>query len=431
MEQEQINGLGTLCVQAGYAPKNGEARVLPIYQSTTFRFDSCENAAALFDLSAEGHMYSRISNPTVDCVEQKIAALEGGVGALLTSSGQAAVLIAVMNITAVGQNILCLSNVYGGTINLLSVTLKRFGIETRFITPSMTDAQIESRIDENTRLLYGETLANPSLRVLDIFRFAALAHRAGLPLFVDNTFPTPILCRPFQFGADVVIHSATKYMDGHAVVLAGAIVDGGSFDWAADGRYPELTTPDPSYHGVCYTERFGREAFIRKARVQLLRDLGCTLSPLSAFLLDLGLTTLQLRMERHCKNALLLAKHLQSSPYVRYVNYPALETDSQHELAKRYLPDGASGVISFGVKGGREAAQRFLNSLKLIAIVVHVADARSSALHPASTTHRQLSDEQLKAADTPPDLIRLSVGIEDADDLLKDLDAALAASQQA
>ena len=415
----------TMCVQEGYQPKNGEPRVLPIYQSTTYKYDSSEHLGKLFDLKVEGHMYSRISNPTVDCVEKKIAALEGGVGAMCTSSGQAATLLAVLNIVGAGQNFLASSTIYGGTINLFAVTLKKLGIEVRFFTQEMSDAQVEALIDGNTRLIFGETIANPALTVFDIERFANLAHKHGLPLYIDNTFATPVLCRPFDFGADVVVHSTSKYMDGHAVVLGGAIVDSGKFDWAASGKFAELTEPDESYHGVVYSEQFGSAAFITKARVQLMRDYGATMQPQAAFLLNLGLETLVLRVERHCSNALVIAKFLESHENVSWVNYPKLASSRGYVLAEKYLPNGASGVISFGVKGGREAAMKFMDSLKLAAIVVHVADARTSALHPASTTHRQLTDEQLAAAGIGPDLIRMSVGIENVEDLIADIDQAL------
>ena len=417
--------LDTLCVQAGWSPKNGEPRVLPIYQSTTYKFTSADNLGELFDLKAEGHMYSRISNPTVAAVEEKITALEGGSGALCTSSGQAAALVAVLNITGAGQNIVCASAVYGGTINLFAVTLKKLGIETRFVDQKMTDAEIASHIDENTRLVFGETIANPALEVFDIERFAAIAHAHGVPLVVDNTFATPILCRPFEFGADIITHSTTKYMDGHASVVGGVVVDGGTFDWKASGKFPELCTPDESYHGVVYTDSFGGAAYITKARVQLMRDLGVTPQPLAAFILNLGLESLPLRIAKHSANAKLIANKLEKDPHVAWVNYPGLESSDQRERAEKYLPDGASGVISFGVKGGRAAAMKFLDSLELAAIVVHVADARTSALHPASTTHRQLDDAQLKACGIGPELVRLSVGIENPEDIWDDIEQAL------
>ncbi len=419
--------LDTLCVQGGYKPENGEARTLPIYQSTTYKYDSAEHLGDLFDLKADGHMYSRISNPTLACVEAKIAEMEGGVGAMLVSSGQAANLTAVLNITSAGQNIISLASIYGGTVNLFAVTLKKMGIDVRFATPDMTDEEIEAMMDGNTRMIFGETVANPALVVFDIERYAKLAHKHQMPLVVDNTFATPILCRPFEFGCDIVTHSTTKYMDGHATVVGGCIVDSGKFDWNVGGRYPELTTPDDSYHGVVYTESFGSAAYVTKARVQMLRDMGNTMSPMAAFLLNLGLETLALRMERHCSNALAVAKFLESHECVDWVDYPLLEGNAQYDLAQKYLPKGACGVVSVGIKGGREAACKFLNNLKLMNIVVHVADARSCALHPASTTHRQLTDEQLTACGVKPEQVRLSIGIENIEDILADLDQALRA----
>ena len=370
-------------------------------------------------------MYTRISNPTVAAVEAKIADLEGGAGAMLTSSGQAATFLAVFNICSAGQNFISCNNIYGGSINLFSVTLKRMGIEVRYVRDDMTDEEIDALFDENTRLVFGETIANPALSVLDISRFAALAHRHGVPLVVDNTFATPCLCRPFEHGADIVTHSTSKYMDGHANVLGGVIVDGGAFDWAASGKFPELTEPDESYHGVVYTESFGKAAYITKARVQLLRDFGATPMPLGAYLLNLGLETLHLRIRRHSENALAVARFLQGHEKVLWVNYPGLEGGKYHEIAQTYLPDGASGVVSFGVKGGRAAAMHLMNSLKLARIVTHVADARTSVLHPASTTHRQLTDAQLAEAGIGPEFIRFSVGIEDVRDILADLGQAL------
>ena len=418
--------INTKCVQSGWEPKNGEPRVLPIYQSTTYKYDDSDYLGDLFDLKADGHMYSRISNPTAACVEKKIAELEGGVGAMLCSSGQMANMLAVLNITSVGQNIISMSTIYGGTTNLFAVTLKKIGIDVRFATPDMSDEEIEGLFDENTRLFFGETIANPALVVFDIERYAALAHKHGVPLVVDNTFATPVLCRPFEWGADIVTHSTTKYMDGHATVVGGCIVDGGKFDWRAGGKYPELTEPDESYHGVRYTENFGVEnAYITKARVQLMRDFGVPLQPITCFILNLGLETLHLRMQRHSENALKVAKFLESSDKVSFVSYPMLESNPQHALAKKYFPDGASGVISFGVKGGREAAMKFMNSLKLASIVVHVADARTSVLHPASTTHRQLTDEQIINCGITPDQVRMSVGIEDAEDIVADIKQAL------
>lgn len=414
----------TQCVQGCYEPENGEPRVLPIYQSTTYKYDSAEHLGNLFDLKVSGHMYSRISNPTVDLVEKKIAMLEGGVGAALVSSGQSANLLAILNITSAGQNFVSLSSIYGGTINLFAVTLKKMGIEVRFATPDMTDDELDSLFDENTRLLFGETIANPALTVLDFDKYSALAHRHDVPFIVDNTFATPILCRPFELGADIVCHSTTKYMDGHAQVVGGAIVDGGKFNWN-NGKYPEICEPDESYHGVIYSEAFGDAAYVSKIRFQLIRDLGVALAPLQAFLLNTGLETLHLRMERHCENALRVAQFLESNEMITWVNYPKLKSSPDFELAEKYLPKGACGVISFGIKGGREAAVKFMDSLKLAAIVVHVADARTSVLHPASTTHRQLTDEQLADAGIGADLVRMSVGIENADDIINDIKQAL------
>ena len=419
--------LDTICVQGGYKPGNSEPRTLPIYQSTTYKYDSADHLGDLFDLKADGHMYSRISNPTLACVEDKIAEMEGGVGAMLVSSGQAANLTAVLNITSAGQNIISLASIYGGTVNLFAVTLKKMGIEVRFATPDMTDAEIEAMMDENTRMIFGETVANPALVVFDIERYAKLAHKHDMPLVVDNTFATPVLCRPFEYGCDIVTHSTTKYMDGHATVVGGCIVDSGKFDWNVGGRYPELTTPDDSYHGVVYTESFGPAAYVTKARVQMLRDMGNTMSPMAAFLLNLGLETLALRMERHCANALAVAEFLQNHECVDWVDYPLLPGNSQYDLAKKYLSKGACGVISVGIKGGRAAATKFLDNLKLLNIVVHVADARSCALHPASTTHRQLTEEQLHACGVKPEQVRLSIGIENIEDILADLDQALRA----
>ena len=414
----------TKCVQAGYQPENGQPRILPIYQSTTYKYDSAEHLGKLFDLTAPGHMYTRISNPTVEMVEEKIAALEGGVGAMLTSSGQAANLLAVLNIASAGDNIVCSSAIYGGTINLFAFTLKRLGIETRFFTPEATDEEISALIDGRTRLVFGETVANPALIVCDIERLARIAHAHSVPLVIDNTFPTPVLCRPIEFGCDIVTHSTTKYMDGHASVVGGCIVDSGKFDWEKAGKYPELTEPDESYHGVVYTKSFGRAAYINKARAQLMRDFGCTPQPIAAFILNLGLESLAVRMERHCENAQAVAEYLEKHSKVSWVNFPGLASSPQHALAQKYLPNGVCGVISFGVKGGREAAMKFMDSLRLAQIVVHVADARTSVLHPASTTHRQLTDEQLVDAGISADLVRLSVGIENIEDILEDLEQA-------
>lgn len=416
--------LETKCAQSGYTPKNGEPRVLPIYQSTTYKYDSADHLGDLFDLKAQGHMYSRISNPTLECVETKIADLEGGVASVLTTSGQMANLLAILNITSAGQNFVSLSSIYGGTVNLFAVTLKRMGIEVRFVTPEMTDDEIDALFDENTRLVFGETIANPALNVLDIERYANIAHKHNVPLLVDNTFATPILCRPFEFGADIVIHSTTKYMDGHATVVGGVVVDSGRFNWD-NGKFPELTEPDESYHGVMYTQQFGNAAYATKLRVQLVRDFGVAPSAINAFLLNMGLETLHLRMERHCENALKIAEFLESNDKISWVNYPKLESNKYYSLAEKYLPNGACGVISFGIKGGREAAVKFMDSLKLAAIVVHVADLRTCVLHPASTTHRQLTDEQLLGAGISSDLIRMSVGIENADDIIEDIKQAL------
>lgn len=414
----------TSCVQAGYTPKNGEARVLPIYQSTTFKYDNCDYMGKLFDLEAEGYFYTRLANPTVGAVENKIAELEGGVGAMMTSSGQAATLIAVMTMCSEGDHIVCSAKVYGGTFNLLGVTLKRFGIDVTFVDPDADEKTISNAFTEKTKVLMGETIANPALNVLDIEKFAKIAHEHNVPLIVDNTFATPILCRPFEFGADIVVHSTSKYMDGHAVSLGGVIVDSGNFDWT-NGKFPEFTTPDESYHGVVYTEKFGKLAYITKARAQLMRDLGSAPSPQNAFLLNLGLETLHLRMPAHSQNALKIAKFLEADERVAWVNYPGLESSPYNNLVKKYLPNGASGVISFGVKGGREKAISTMDNMKIAAIVTHVADARTCALHPASTTHRQMSEAQLKEGGIGSDLIRLSVGIENPDDIIADLDQAL------
>jgi O-acetylhomoserine aminocarboxypropyltransferase/cysteine synthase len=416
----------TKCIQSGYHPGNAEPRTLPIYQSTTYKYDNADTLGQLFDLKAEGHMYSRISNPTLAAVEEKLADLEGGVGAMLVSSGQSANLLAVFNICSAGQNLVAMNNVYGGTINLLSVTMARMGIEVRYANDRMTDEQVEALFDENTRLFFGETINNPALTVFDISRYAAIAHRHGVPLVVDNTFATPLLCRPFEFGADIVTHSTSKYMDGHANVLGGVVIDSGKFDWEASGKFPELTTPDESYHGVVYTKQFGRAAYVTKARVQLLRDFGCTMAPIAAYLLNLGLESMPLRVRKHSENALQVARFLETQPQVLWVNYPKLESSPSHALAEKYLPLGASGVVSFGVKGGREAAMKLMNSLRLAQIVVHVADARTCVLHPASTTHRQLTDQQLKDCGIGPEFIRFSVGIEDVSDIIADLQQALA-----
>lgn len=378
----------------------------------------------MFDLEEEGFFYSRIGNPTVDCVEKKIAALEGGVGAMCTSSGQAASLIAILNICSAGDHLISSSAVYGGTANLFAVTLKKLGVEVTFVNPDDSEVELQKAFKENTKLVFAETLANPALVVIDIEKFAILAHKNGVPLIIDNTFATPINCRPFEFGADIVVHSTSKYMDGHAVALGGVIVDSGNFNWD-NGKFPGLSTPDDSYHGMIYTQGCGRSAYIVKARVQLMRDLGATPSPNNAFLLNLGLETLHLRMERHCSNAMAVAKWLEANDKVAWVNYPGLENNKYYTLAQKYMPNGTCGVISFGVKGGREAAVKLMDNLKLAAIVVHVADARTSVLHPASTTHRQLSDDQLIICGVAPDLIRISIGIEYVDDIIADLEQAL------
>ena len=416
----------TQALHAGYEPKNGEPSALPIYQSTTYRYDSTDHVGQLFDLTADGHMYSRISNPTVAAVEAKIAAMEGGVGALCTTSGQAANLIAVLNICSAGDSLLSAPTIYGGTINLFSVTLKRFGIETIFVDPEASEEEIAAKIKPNTKLVFGETIANPAICVFDIEKFANAAHRHGIPLVVDNTFATPALCRPFEFGADIVTHSTTKYMDGHALQVGGVIVDSGKFDWT-NGNYPEFTEPDESYHGVVYSKNFGNAAYITKARVQLMRDFGCYPSATAAFYLNLGLETLPIRMERYCRNAETVADFLASNDKVEFINYPTLKGDKYYDLAQKYLPNGCSGVIAFGIKGGRAAAVRFMDSLKLASNEVHVADIRTCVLHPASATHRQLTDEQLVAAGISPGLVRLSVGLENVEDILDDLKQALAA----
>ncbi len=416
--------INTTCIQGGYQPKNGEPRVLPIFQSTTYKYDSSEHVGKLFDLQEDGFFYTRLANPTVDCVEQKIAQLEGGVGALCTSSGQAAVTLTILNICGEGDHVISSSAIYGGTLNLFTVTLKRLGIEVELVSPDITEAALSGLIRTNTKCIFAETLANPALAVVDIAMLAQVAHNNQIPLIIDNTFATPINCRPFDFGADIVVHSTSKYMDGHAVALGGVIVDSGNFDWTSD-KFPSFNEPDESYHGIIYTKAMGRSAFIQKARVQLMRDLGMTPAPNNAFLLNLGLETLHLRMERHCENALKVAEFLEANEQVAWVNYPGLKSSPYYELAKKYMPHGTSGVISFGLKGGRAAATKFMDSLKLASIVVHVADARTSVLHPASTTHRQLSDEQLEECGVRADMIRMSIGLEYIDDILEDIKQAL------
>ncbi len=417
----------TLCVQGGWTPKNGEPRVLPIYQSTTFKYDTSEQMARLFDLKDSGYFYTRLQNPTNDAVAAKIAALEGGVAAMLTSSGQAANFYAVFNICEAGDHFVCSSTIYGGTFNLFGVTMKKLGIECTFVDADAPDEEIEKAFRPNTKCLFGETISNPSINVLDIEKFARIAHKHGVPLIVDNTFATPINCRPFEWGADIVTHSTTKYMDGHATCVGGAIVDSGNFDWDAHAdKFPGLTRPDESYHGLTYTKSFGKMAYITKATAQLMRDLGSIQSPENAFLLNLGLETLHLRVPRHCENAQRVAEWLEANPKVKWVNYCGLRSSKYYELAKKYMPNGSCGVIAFGLKGSREEAIRFMDALKLACIVTHVADARTCVLHPASHTHRQLTDEQLIEAGVAPDLIRLSVGIENVTDIIADLEQALA-----
>lgn len=416
----------TLCVQAGWTPKNGESRVLPIYQSTTFKYDDSTEMAKLFDMEAEGYFYSRLQNPTVDAVAKKIAALEGGIGAVLTSSGQSATFYALFNICEAGDHLVSSSTIYGGSFNLFGVTFKKLGIDVTFIDPSSSEEEIEKAFRPNTKAMFGETLSNPGVDVLDIEKFAKIAHKHGVPLIVDNTFATPINCRPFEWGADIVTHSTTKYMDGHAVSLGGAIVDSGNFDWETyHDKYKGLTETDESYHGLVYTQHFGKNAYIQKITLQLMRDLGAIQSPQNAFLLNLGLETLHLRVPRHCENAQRIAEYLEANDKVAWVKYSGLKNDKNHALAQKYLPNGSCGVIAFGLKGSREDAVEFMDKLKLIAIVTHVADARSCVLHPASHTHRQLSDEQLIEAGVAPDLIRLSVGIENVNDLIADIEQAL------
>lgn len=415
------------CLHAGYTPKNAGPRVMPIVQSTTFRFDSTKAIADLFDLKTSDYFYTRLGNPTCGHVEEKIAALEGGVGAMLTSSGQAATLTAVLTIAKAGDHILCSSTVYGGTFNLMAVTFKRMGIDVTFFEQSESDEEIEAKIQENTKAVFGETIANPALTIFDIERLAKLAHKHHLPLIVDNTFATPCLCKPFEFGADIVVHSTTKYLDGHAVQVGGCVVDSGNFDWASSGRFPEFTTPDDSYHGLVYTKAFGKAAFIVKARVQIMRDLGCCQTAQGAFYLNLGIETLPLRIVKHSQNALAVAKHLESHPKIEKVIYPGLESNPDYKLGQKYLKDGlCSGVLSLVIKGGREAGAKFIDSVVMSSPEVHVADIRTCLLHPATSTHRQLSDAQLIECGITPGLVRLSVGLEDLEDIIADLDAALA-----
>lgn len=421
------NNLGTLCVQAGYEPKNGEPRVVPIVQSTTFKYDSSQQMANLFDLKEAGYFYTRLANPTNDAVANKITALEGGVAGILTSSGQAANFYALLNILKAGDHIVASSAIYGGTYNLIANTMKKLGIEATFVEPDVSPEELNKAFKENTKVVFGETLSNPSLKVLDIETFAKAAHDHGVPLIVDNTFPTPIFLRPIEWGADIVTHSTTKYMNGFANSVGGVVVDSGNFDWSKHkDKYPGLTEPDETYHGVVFTETFGKGAYITKMTTTLMRDLGSIPSPQNSFYLSIGLETLHLRMPRHYENALALARYLKDHEKISWVSFSGLEDDSQHELAQKYLPDGSCGVIAFGIKGGREAATKFMDGLKLASVVTHVADARTCVLHPASTTHRQMNDEELAHAGISPDLIRMSVGIEDAEDIIKDVEQALA-----
>lgn len=417
--------LDTICVQGTYKPKNGEPRVIPIIQSTTYKYDSSVEMGNLFDLKESGYFYSRLQNPTCDNVASKICALEGGVAGMLTGSGQAANFYAVFDIAQAGDHIVSSSAVYGGTFNLFNVTMRKLGIDFTFVSPTASAEEIQAAIKPNTKAIFGETISNPSLDILDIETFASVAHKNGIPLIVDNTFATPINCRVFDYGVDIVTHSTTKYMEGHASTIGGAIVDSGNFDWTQNDKFPGLTTPDDSYHGIVYSEAFGKGAYITKATVQLMRDLGSVQSPNEAFLLNVGLESLHLRIQRHCENAKAVAQYLEKHPKITWVNCAMLEGDSQYEIAKKYMPNGTCGVVSFGIKGGREAATKFMDSLKLAAIVTHVADARTCCLHPASTTHRQLTDEQLKECGVSPDLVRFSCGIEAAEDIIADIEQAL------
>ena len=428
MEANELKncGIETKAVQAGYTPKNGEPRVMPIIQSTTFKYDTSDDMGKLFDLEASGYFYTRLANPTNDMAAAKIAAMEGGIAAMLTSSGQAASFFSVFNVCTCGDHAVASSAIYGGTFNLFAVTMKKMGIDFTFINPDASEEELNAAFRPNTKVVFAETLSNPSLQVLDIEKFAKAAHMHGVPLIVDNTFPTPVNCRPFEFGADIVVHSTTKYMDGHASSVGGVIVDSGNFDWEA---YPEkyacLVEPDESYHGISYTKKFGKLAYIQKATAQLMRDFGSIQSPQNAYLINLGLESLPLRMKQHVANSRAVAAYLQTNDKISWINYPELPGSKYYELTKKYMPNGTSGVISFGVKGGRAAAIRFMDSLKLAAVVTHVADARTCVLHPASTTHRQLSDEQLLACGVSPDLIRFSCGIENADDIIADIEQAL------
>ncbi len=418
--------LETICIQGGWKPKKGEPRVLPIYQSTTFKYDTSDQMGKLFDLEDEGYFYTRLQNPTNDAVASKIAELEGGIGAMLTSSGQAANFYAILNICQAGDHIVSSAPIYGGTFNLFGVTMKKMGIDFTFIDPDASEEEISASFQPNTKALFAETLSNPSLVVLDIEKFANIAHSHGVPLVIDNTFATPINCRPFEWGADIVTHSTTKYMDGHAMAVGGCIVDSGNFDWDAHAdKFPGLTQPDSSYHGIIYTKKFGKGAYITKATVQLMRDLGSIPAPMNAFLLNVGLETLHLRVQRHCENAQKVAEYLENNEKVAWVNYCGLESNKYYELAQKYMPNGSCGVISFGLKGGRDTSIEFMDKLKLAAIVTHVADSRTSVLHPASHTHRQLTEEQLIEAGVQPDLIRFSVGTENVDDIIADIEQAL------
>ncbi len=422
--------LETICIQEGWKPKKGESRVLPIFQSTTFKYDTSEQMARLFDLEDNGYFYTRLANPTNDAVADKICKLEGGVAAMLTSSGQAANFYALFNICNSGDHIVSTAAIYGGTSNLLTVTMEKMGIDVTLVDQDASKEELQKAFRPNTKAVFGETLSNPSMAVLDIEKMAELAHEHGVPLIVDNTFATPINCRPFEFGADIVTHSTTKYMDGHAQSVGGCIVDSGNFDWMAHAeKFPGLCTPDESYHGLVYAERFGKGAYITKATAQIMRDLGSIQSPMNAYLLNLGLETLHLRMPRHCSNALTIAKYLEKHEQVAWVNYPGLENDKYYDLAQKYMPNGTCGVIAFGLKGGTDFAIRFMDNLKLAAIVTHVADARTCVLHPASHTHRQLTEEQLIEAGVKPDLIRYSVGIENVEDLISDIEQAIQAAR--
>ncbi len=421
--------INTKCILSGYSPKNGEPRQVPVYQSTTYKYDSSVEMGKLFDLEASGYFYTRLANPTNDAVAAKIADLEGGVGAMLTSSGQAASFYSIFNIAGAGDHVVSASTIYGGTFNLFNVTMRKLGIDFTFVSPQASEEEICAAIKPNTKAIFAESLSNPALEVLDFEKFANAAHSNGIPLIIDNTFPTPVNCRPFELGADIVIHSTTKYMDGHATSVGGVVIDGGKFDWAQNDKFPGLTTPDDSYHGITYTERFGNAAYITKCMAQLMRDLGSIPSPFNAFLLNLGLETLPLRVERHCSNALAVAEFIRDSGCAIEVTYPGMKGSKGYELAQKYMPNGTSGVISFRIKGGRDAATKFMDSLQIAEIATHVADARTCCLHPASTTHRQLTSQELINCGISDDLIRLSVGIEHVDDIIADVKQALEASQ--